>query len=78
MTEERFCNKWKGPLTGFWATNSSTIYWARSYVMNDMDLYEMSVDFLKANRWMGSCSSFNRAKSIYCGLSHLYGKKEHQ
>lgn len=46
MTSAEFVEKWKGDLVGYWATDASTVFWARSFRMPSDQLTEMSRDFM--------------------------------
>ncbi len=64
MTGEEFMKKWKNTVDfGFWVKNPSTVYWSRSYLMEQDTLEIMSRDYLSIPRIEDSrCSSLELAR----------------
>ena len=44
MTEVEFIEKWRGDITGHWASDANLLFWARSYEMGEIELHQMSTD----------------------------------
>ncbi len=44
MTEQEFIEKWRGDITGHWASNANLLFWARSYEMPEYTLHQMCID----------------------------------
>lgn len=56
MTEKEFRQKWGGGVDGYWVTDISTLFWAKSYNMPSEILVEMSRDYLRCNPINGDSS----------------------
>ena len=44
MIEQEFIEKWRGDITGHWASKANLLFWARSYEMQEFTLHQMCID----------------------------------
>lgn len=74
MNQQQFVEKWNKPAsdwtpeTGYWISDASHFFWARSENMPKNQLIEMSKDFLSIPEIKNKhCSSVNKAKNALEG-----------